>query len=203
MKPFLRENRDFVFQLILAILDVFLVIMSFIAAYYLRYRGPAIRGPGFSAYEKSVLVFIPLWVPIFIYFGLYRIRKAWRYSEVIFNTALAVTLGMVIYLAVYYMLMELFMSGLLLLFLWGVNIALVSGVRIIFKLILLANRKGGLGIRRILVVGNTFSSKMLTKVIDLHPELGHRIVGYITPEGNGNSNEGHFLWEKKLLEPLV
>jgi lipopolysaccharide/colanic/teichoic acid biosynthesis glycosyltransferase len=46
----------------------------------------------------------------------------------------------------------------------------------------------GYGIRRILIVGNTASSKMLAKAIDLHPELGYRIVGYLTPEGTEEAN---------------
>jgi exopolysaccharide biosynthesis polyprenyl glycosylphosphotransferase len=189
MKSILRENKDFSLQLFLVISDVALIIISFMAAYYLRHKVPGIPGPGFLAYHNSIPIVTILWIGIFAYFGLYKVRRAWRHSEVVFNTTLAITLGMALYLAVSYMLKEFFFSRLLLIFLWIVNIILISSSRTVFKLILLKLRKLGYGIQRILIVGNTASSKMLTKAIDLHPELGYRIVGYLTPEGIEGTKE--------------
>jgi len=189
MKSFLREQKDLPFQLFLVISDVFLIILSFMAAYFLRYRLPGIPGPDFLAYQNSILIVTILWIGIFAYFGLYKVRRTWRHSEVVFNIALAVTLGMALYLAVSYMFKEFFFSRLLLIFLWMVNIILISSSRTVFRFILLRLRRAGYGIRRILIVGNTVSSKMLTKVTDLHPELGYRIVGYLTPEGVGEKKE--------------
>jgi exopolysaccharide biosynthesis polyprenyl glycosylphosphotransferase len=188
MKSFIKEYKDLPVQLCLIFCDVLLIVLSFVAAYFFRHRIPGIPGPGFYAYYKSILIVVILWTAIFAYFGLYRIRCAWRYSEVVFNSTLAVTVGMVLYLAISYMLKEFFFSRLLLIFLWSLNIILFSGSRIIYKFILLRVRRAGYGIRRILIVGNTASSKMLTRAFELHPELGYRIVGYLTPEGAGETS---------------
>ena len=189
MDSFIRENKDFPLQLLLALCDVILIIVSFMAAYFLRYRVPGIPGPGFQAYYKSIVIVIAVWIVFFAYFGLYGTRRAWRHSEVVFNVTLSVTLGMIVYLSVAYMLKEFFLSRMLLIFLWGVNICLFSGIRVIFKAMLLRIREMGYGIRRILVVGNTVSSKMLTQAFALHPELGYRILGYLIPEGTGETGE--------------
>jgi len=188
MKSFIRENKDFPLQLILIIADVILIVISFMTAYFLRYRLLGIPGPGFLVYHNSILIVTILWIGIFAYLGLYKVRRAWRHSEAVFNTTLAVTLGMALYIAVSYMLKELFFSRLLLIFLWIVNIILISSSRSVFRFILLRLRRAGYGIRRILIVGNTASSKILGKAIDLHPELGYRIIGYLLPEGTGEPN---------------
>lgn len=154
-------------------------------AYFLRYRVPGIPGPGFHTYYKSILIIIPLWIGTFVYFDLYRITRAWRHSEIIFNSSLAVTVGMTLYLTISYMIKEFFFSRMLLIFLWVLNIIAFSGVRVIIRSILLRVRKAGYGIRRILIVGNTISSKMISKAVRLHPELGYKIIGYLTPEGTG------------------
>jgi len=199
MISFLKEHRDFPFQLSLVLVDIVLIIISFMIAYYLRYRVPGIPGPGFLAYQKSILIVIPLWIGIFIYFGLYRIRRSWRNSEVVFNSALAVSVGMVLYLAVSYMLKEFFFSRLLLISLWGSNILLISCSRLAFRYLLLKVRRRGIGIRKVLVIGNTSSSKMISKIIDLHPELGYKIVGYLTAEGTGEPAEAGPFPKKSVL----
>lgn len=187
----LKEKKDLPLQVLLVVADVILIVISFMAAYFLRYRVPGIHGPGFFIYQKSILIVIPLWIGVSAYFGLYRVRRAWRLSEVIFNSVLAVSVGMVLYLTVSYLVKEFFFSRLLLFFLWGVNIVVTSGFRVVFKSLLVRVRRTGVGIRRILIVGNSPSSRMLSKVINLHPELGYRIIAYLTPEGAGEANGNH------------
>lgn len=68
----------------------------------------------------------------------------------------------------------------------------------IFRTVLIQIRRAGYGIRKILIVGNTASSKLFKKTIDHHPELGYRIVGYLTPEITGEAN-GHFTYSTKTV----
>ncbi len=199
MKSLLYEHKDFPLQLSLVVCDVVLIVISFMAAYFLRYRAPDIPGPGFFVYHKAILIVIPLWVGVFAYLGLYRIRHTWRLSEVAFNSALAVTVGMGLYLSVSYMVQEFFYSRLLLIFLWVVNIIAILGGRVIFRSLLLRVRKAGIGIRRVLIVGDTPSTKGLEKIINLHPELGYQIVGYLTPAGTEGFDDVNSLTGKKIL----
>ncbi|MBI1816438.1 MAG: sugar transferase [Deltaproteobacteria bacterium] len=185
-----REWRQTLFVGALVAGDVLSIFICFATAYWLRYRAPGIgdigAGPGLLAYAQAVLLVSGTWVAIFAYFGLYELRRGWRVSDLLFTGFAAVTLGMVFFLALSYLLKWFFYSRLLLLYLWLVNIIAMVVVRVGMKRALMWAYRRGIGVRRMVVVGDTEAAASLVKTATLHPELGYRVVGALQQESSGD-----------------
>ncbi|HUI27649.1 MAG TPA: hypothetical protein VL403_16320, partial [Candidatus Kryptonia bacterium] len=107
-----REWRQALFVGALVAGDVIAIFACFVTAYWLRYRAPGIgepgAGPGISVYAQAVLLVSGTWLAIFAYFGLYELRRGWRISDLLFTCGAAVSLGMVFFLALSYLLQWFF-----------------------------------------------------------------------------------------------
>ncbi len=189
MKAFLLRNRRFLFILFMMIVDVGLLILSFLSAYGLRYVFDQ-NGAPVASYINLLIVFIPCWIIVFAVFGLYRIRRGWRFSELLFNTTFAVTIGMVVFLFFSYLFKQFFYSRLLLLYFWFINILLISVSRVYLKRLVILFREMGIGVKKVLVVGNSTSTELLTKTLKIHPELGYKIVATMLPVGTVEMGQG-------------
>ncbi len=181
-----REWRQALFVGALVLGDVVDIFACFVTAYWLRYRAPGIgeigAGPGILAYAQAVLLVSGMWLAIFAYFGLYELRRGWRISDLLFTGLTAVSLGMIFFVALSYLLKWFFYSRLLLGYLWLTNIVAVVLVRLVMKRVLMWAYRRGIGVRRMVVVGDTEAAASLVKTVSLHPELGYRVVGALRQE---------------------
>jgi lipopolysaccharide/colanic/teichoic acid biosynthesis glycosyltransferase len=192
---FSTEWRQAIFVGALVLGDILGIFVCFVTAYWLRYRAPAIgalgTGPGILAYAQAVLLVSGTWIAIFAYFGLYELRRGWRISDLLFSACAAVGLGMVFFLALSYLLKWFFYSRLLLFYLLVVNIGAVVVVRLVMKRALTFAYRHGLGVRNLVVVGDTEAAQALVKTIALHPELGYRVLGALHREAGIDGGRGH------------
>ena len=207
MKYYIREKKDLTLTLALVVGDIGIIIISFVFAYCIRHGN---LDYGISAYYKSILIVLFLWLITYTYFDLYRIRRAWRLSEIIFNSLLAIFIVMALYLAISYMLKEFFFSRLLLIYFWVIISVLIPFSRIMAKLALVIIRKKGYGARKIIIIGNSLSTKIIERMIEIHPEIGYEIIGYLTPEVLGerynikleNNKNIQYIVTNKIIEKL-
>ena len=202
-----REWRQAAFVGALVIGDVVGIFACFVTAYWLRYRAPGIgeigAGPGILAYAQAVLLVSGTWVAIFAYFGLYELRRGWRISDLLFTGFAAVTLGMIFFLALSYLLKWFFYSRLLLGYLWLANIVGVVLVRLVMKRALMWVYRRGVGVRNLVVVGDTEAAASLVKTTALHPELGYRVIGALRQEtAEGGRPGAHRLGLRDALAVL-
>jgi lipopolysaccharide/colanic/teichoic acid biosynthesis glycosyltransferase len=181
-----RESRQLLFVGALVAGDVLGIFACFATAYWLRYHAPGIgevgAGPGILSYAQAVLLVSGIWAAIFAYFGLYELRRGWRISDLLFTAVAAVSLGMVFFLALSYLLKWFFYSRLLLAYLWSVNVVAVVVVRLAIKQLLMWAYARGIGVRKMVVIGSNEAAASLIKTTLLHPELGYRVIGALRQE---------------------
>jgi lipopolysaccharide/colanic/teichoic acid biosynthesis glycosyltransferase len=191
MKTRTRERRHTLFVGALLVGDIVAIFACFVTAYWLRYQAPRIgdvgAAPGILKYAQVVLLVSGTWLAIFAHFGLYELRRGWRISDLLFTSCAAVSLGMVFFLALSYLLQWLFVSRLLLIYLFLTNIVAILAVRLIMKRVLTWCYRRGIGVRNMIVVGDGEAAESLVKTAALHPELGYKVVGALRQEmGDGS-----------------
>jgi lipopolysaccharide/colanic/teichoic acid biosynthesis glycosyltransferase len=168
----------------LVLFDGAAVFGSFALAYWLRFRSPAFEpasDPGFTLYAQAAAVVALAWVAIFTRFDLYRTRQTWRGLDLLFAAAAAVSLGMTFFLALSYLRHIFVYSRLVIMATWVGNIVATVAVRLALKHALVACHRHGIGVRRLVVVGENVAAHELIRALALHPQLGYVVAGLLRP----------------------
>jgi len=169
------------------LLDGVLVNAGIVLAFLIRFKG-TLPPYNFSAYQ-SLWVFVTIiMLGTFYISGLYDRRRSYTMVNMLDNTINGVTLGtLLIFVAVYAARTKVgkFPTSVLMIS-WLVNLILISGWRII----LIRFRK--VTPRRVLVVGKGEGAESILQDIRRRPELGYKLVGIISEEGEENPEVKHF-----------
>ncbi len=197
MEKVWKRWRGEIFRAVLVFADLAALSGSFVGAYWLRYRAPGIgaigTGPGFAHYWGALLIACFIWVWVLSYFGLYQLRRGWRLSDLALTSVSAVSVAFAAFLAISYMLHLVAYSRLLVAYVWGVNTVCVVAIRVATKIGLMWLSQAGVGVRKLAVLGDNASARILVKTISLHPELGYEVVGMLRPErANGSPADSVF-----------
>ena len=165
------------------LLDGLLINVSFILAYYLRFKILLfIVPPTMPVFEQylSMLVFVTLiWLAVFKLIGLYEEKK---FTAVIDELAMlfwGITLSCLVLLGMLFLYRELWFSRLMIVNAWWVSFILMGVTRI---LIFEANRFlhfRGVGIRNTLILGAGEMGRTLAFKMLQDKGLGYRVVGYL------------------------
>jgi len=174
---FFRKGNAFLAVLV----DGVLVNAGIILAFLIRFGGrPPARN--FAAYQ-SLWVFVTIiMIGTFYISGLYDRRRSYTMVNILDNTINGVTLGTLLtFVAVYAARTKVgkFPTSVLMIS-WLVNLMLISGWRII----LIRFRK--ITARRVLVIGRGEGVESILQDIKKRPELGYKLVGVISEEGEKN-----------------
>jgi len=179
----LKKYSQFFISL-LFIQEVFVLSISWILAYYLRfYSGiiPVYKGiPEFLPYIKLLLPIWVIWGITFKAFGLYQSMRVVNFFDEFSKIFRASTLAIIIFIALTYLFKENQYSRLVFLYFWVTHILLIALFRALFRKILKIFRKKGYNLRRIIIAGAGDLGRDLVRRIREHPEFGLKIVGFLT-----------------------
>lgn len=194
------KNHSKFFEWLLLFTDWFILSVSWILSYYLRFYSGAIppyKGiPPLRIYLTLLIFIIPLWGIVFKIFGLYRPRRiSTRISEVI-DIGKASTFAILILISLTFLFRQYEFSRLTFLYFWFINILFLSLVRILFREFLRFLRKQGYNQRCVLIVGAEKLGQNLARNIKRHPELGIHISGFLTNDLHDNKDT---IQEVKIL----
>jgi Undecaprenyl-phosphate glucose phosphotransferase len=195
----LKKHSKF-FESLLLFTDWFILSVSWILSYYLRFYSdviPAYKGiPPLRVYLTLLIFIIPLWGIVFKIFGLYRPRRiSTRISEII-DIGKASTFAILILISLTFLFRQYEFSRLTFLYFWCINILLLSLARIVFRKFLRFLRKQGYNKRYALIVGAEKLGQNFVYNIKRHPELGIHISGFLT---NDLHNTKGAMQEVKIL----
>jgi exopolysaccharide biosynthesis polyprenyl glycosylphosphotransferase len=176
------------------LIDVALVIVAFGLAYLLRYNLQIIR-PIIDPTRAELLPYLPyaLGYAVILYLNytgndLYKNLRGRALSEEITIIINGVTIATVILLAIFFLLQPLVTSRLMLVYVAGLTVTLLSVARLIRRGILAHYRTRGIGVQRVLIVGMGEVGQAVLGTMISRRDYGFQIVGYL--DDNPQKGEG-------------
>lgn len=180
--------------IILALFDLGVVYLAFLAAYWTRYDlrlGPHIRDQlGFDAYFPLLLPLLALMLVALWAKGAYRLRLGNELQDdftVAFSAA-TISVATIVILAA--MLQQYQYSRGVMIYLWVALILFLIVGRWLFRLGMTHLYRRGIGSRRLLVVGATDVGKMIMQGVAGRRDLGYELVGFVHTRLDGLNGKG-------------
>jgi Undecaprenyl-phosphate glucose phosphotransferase len=179
----LKKHSQF-FENLLFLFDLSIIAGAWLAAYWLRLYGwpvPVYYGQPLLQDYLLLLIFAPfIWGIIFKRMGMYRPRRINSHLAEIRDILKASSLATVILMVTAYFLRRFEVSRLVFIYFWSLSSAGLILARLLFREALRLARRHGYNLRYILILGTEHLGRTLRQQIGRHPELGLRIVGFLT-----------------------
>ena len=165
--------------------DIVAIVISFRLAYFIRHElglfPPQPNTPPFSDYYFAVLLAIGLWILLYHVLDGRSLPAGNReFPLVVSHLATACLLLIVLLLAGSY-LSKTYYSRLLLVFLSGLLVSLLFLTRLLHLRLMGALRKYGIGLRRVVIVGESELARELANRIRNRRELNYEFAGFLFP----------------------
>ncbi|HUY77843.1 MAG TPA: exopolysaccharide biosynthesis polyprenyl glycosylphosphotransferase [Ktedonobacterales bacterium] len=198
-----RRARSVTARLLLFLLDAVMINAAFYAAYYIRFvvlhgvqfTTTFINEPFSSFTELEVVVTVGL-LTLFYARGLYHLRSTGTWFKQFWIIGSAATTGFAIFAAYDYVLRQtdISLSGSrsLVALTWLLIIVIVSFMRLLAGGFLTMLYRRGHWLTGVLVIGSGRLGKLMMQQITATPNLGYRIVGFISDGDEPPTDFGRF-----------
>ncbi len=179
-----KYNQLFLSTLIVS--DSLVILSSWISAYYICFHSgwisPAVGIPPFDQYLSLL---IPIWVLSLINFkivGLYKPLRGKSPWVDYYNIIKANTISVLILIALLFFYREESYSRIVIAIFWLTATFFLVASHMVIRNLLMAFRREGKNLRYVLIAGAGELGCEVVKRIDLHPEMGFKVVGFLTSE---------------------
>lgn len=179
------KRSEIFFSAIQVPLDFVMILLAAITAFFLRglpafqpYVSRVFR-LSFEEYLNFALVVTPFFLLLLAIEGLYRMRATRRFWQEAYGVMKAVTFGLIILIIAVFLNREWFSSRFIILIGWLFAVGYVVGARYLiqrFQKWLLVTK--GIGIHRVLLIGENEKMRKLHDNLVKRPELGYRVVNH-------------------------
>jgi exopolysaccharide biosynthesis polyprenyl glycosylphosphotransferase len=170
-------------MLLKLIIDVILINVSFILAYFFRFRVLLFITPdSIPIFEQylNVLVFVTIiWLAIFKLVGLYEEKKFTTLLDEIASLFFGATLSSLVLLGLLFLYREFWFSRLVIANAWWIALLFLGLVRVIFFESQRIARLKGIGLRNTLILGAGEMGQVLALKIIGDRSLGYRMIGFL------------------------
>lgn len=176
----LRENNK-ILRSAQQIVDVVIVISSFLAAYAVREHYSYLLRPlrPLSEYLFLLYLILPIWVALLYYNGAYRSLRTRTLAQTLWPVLKTVAIGGVVIMTVLFMFrLESISRALIIIFLF-VNMLMLAACKALIFYLIHYIRKKGYNYRSVLIVGAGKRAEAFADVLDIHKEWGVRVVGFV------------------------
>jgi len=201
------KKSELFFNAIQVPVDFAMIVLAGISAFAMRnvpqiiQLKPKLYELPFDSYFKILMLVVPVFILIYAIEGLYDMRatrKFWRESFKIFA---ATSLGIVVIIVAIFLKREWFSSRFIILSAWGLSVAYVIVGRFILQRIqrFILVRKG-MGMHRILLIGNNSKINQIKKIIQSNPAMGFKIIGQVEGGSVRNVKE---IREQKGVDEII
>ncbi|MBI2862730.1 MAG: sugar transferase [Chloroflexi bacterium] len=197
-----RESRFF--AVVLAVTDLALIILAFVAAWYLRYElelGSEVP----TVFYEGLLSYLPLQtalgaILLVLYWtrGLYRDPLGKRWIDEVGSIVGGTTVGVALLVISAYYVRPFAFSRLLFIYVWGLVILFLVVSRLLKVVVRDELFKRGIGVRRVVIAGAEPLGLTVMKSIVARPNLGYRVLGFV--DGYRQDDLGRFPYLGRLEE---
>lgn len=188
------KKVELAFGAILLPLDYVMLILAGITAYFLRFGGtvtelrPVVYEMPWLDFVYIIMISSAAMLVIFGLSGLYNIRGTRRITDELKKVFLACSTGVMIVIILVFIERDLFSSRFIILAAWSLSMFYVAVARIIVIHLERYLFTKGIGVHRIVLIGNDKTTETIKKAILKNKSLGYKIVEYCTTF-NGNIQE--------------
>jgi Undecaprenyl-phosphate glucose phosphotransferase len=179
------------FEHITLAIDLMLIGACWIGAYLLRFYvvGPPLVTPEVPPLRDYLLQLVPIlvaWSFTFHWLDLYRPRRLGSRASEWIDVAKASTLGVLILTAIMtFGYREYEYSRVVIVYFWALSIVAVSFWRATFREALRAARRGGLNLRRAIIVGGGEPAAEVVAALRRRPDVGVVVLGLVGEKDDG------------------
>lgn len=176
------KKSQLLFSTIALPIDYLMLILAGWLAYQLRFVS-FIRAtlpirfdlpPG--KYISTLAIVALIWLVLFSFSGLYNLNNRLKLSQEFGRIFLGCTAGLAIIILLFFFNPKLFDSRFIILVSWALALVLVSLGRLLLRLIRSVLYYHGIGITKVLLIGDDQASQFLHKLFDNKPKFGFVIV---------------------------
>lgn len=167
------------------LVDFLLIMVGFALAYYARYQLQLLR-PLDEIYRAPFEPFIPyalLYACILLLMlhqrNLYTHVRGRSWGEDLISIIIGMAVSLVLVTAVSFFLQPLVFSRLLLLYAGFLSVVLLAAVRVAYRVIRARQRKRGIGVEKVLVVGAGEVGRAVMRNMIARPDLGYKVIGFV------------------------
>ncbi len=178
---FMQKTR-LIFTALLVPVDFFMIVLAGLAAYGLRFTTPltdvlpVIFEVPFQEYLQIVFGTALIWLFFFAVAGLYAMRSDRRFFPELAKIFLACSAGIMAIIVVMFFVRELFSSRFIVLTAWVFSVAFVALGRRLMLLIERIVTKQGIGLRRTVLIGDSWFANNLAEMFQKSPSKGFIVV---------------------------
>lgn len=179
------KKFDLIFAAILVPVDFLMIVLAAVSAYFLRFAPlvteirPVIFNLPFQEYLAIIIFIAVLWLLLFAFSGLYKIKDNKNPAQEFYKIFLACSAGIMLVMVLIFARRELFSSRFIILAAWIFSVIYVSIGRLAISRLQTAFRRRGYGIRKVLLIGTDRIAEIISQEIKEKPEMGYRLIGAI------------------------
>ena len=178
-------------------LDTLVILFSWMAAYYIRFNlGLFPLDQGIPPLEQYWTLLSLTWL-IFLFnikiCGLYEPLGGRSYLIEYYNIVKVTSLSILMVAAISFFYRGASYSRIVVLIFWALVTSLMILSHVTVRRALMAMRLKGVNLSNVLIIGAGDLGQLVSEKIDLHPEIGFFVAGYLTdhPEKVGSIFKGH------------
>ena len=204
-----RKRALFLPGLLLAAIDVILINVGFAAAWYLRYRLELFREVAAADYLPidsylGIQAFLTVClIAIYRINGVYGRRRRQGFVDEVSGLTSGALVGVAVMIVAVFYVRPFGYSRLVFIYACIIIIAFLSTARLMDRLWRGYLRRKGIGLRRVLVVGEGSLGRMIMQNIVAQPELGYQIVGFVDEEPRQSIGRFEFLGAIAEIPQLI
>lgn len=205
----MKNKAELFFSFLLLPLDYLMLILAGLSAYYLRFSHyyadirPVIFDLEFSEYFQILLVVALIWIAVFAISGLYQVGGLGRFARELSKVFLACFSGLAVLSIIIFFQRDLFDSRFIVLVGFVLAFIYVSLGRMFIRWLKRYLFKYGIGIHRIVLVGDSQSSEKLKDEFRSNRKQGFKVVKHLSDFSLETSKElAEFIKENPVDEVI-
>lgn len=179
----MKQNFSFIYKVLLLLGDGLALLLAFSLAYILRVSldpRPLATPVKATTYIMVIATLLPIWILVFFVLGLYSRRTFERRPKEASRLFVAAIFGVLLLVAYDFFSKEvLFPAKLVPIYAALISFALLWTARTCLRSLRLALLRRGVGVQKLVIVGNSETTLHLSKYLHNDLESGYRIVGII------------------------
>lgn len=178
------KKSELTFSALLVPVDFLMLIAACLSAYFLRFQTlvnlrPVIFEIPFSWYLKIIFLISFLGIIIFTFAGLYIINSSRKIIDEFAKIFLACSTGVMLLIVFIFFKRDFFSSRFIILAGWGLAVIFVFLGRLFIYKIQKLLYKSGIGVHKVIIIGNEEVSRNITEEFNHNINLGYKIIDQI------------------------